>query len=164
MKRSVVKASIAIVIPDRHNRDQLPGTTTITTSNVIEVCRFESADRSSFKETLFWVGNKEFWARRMRRCYCRWWSSGIGVCKCSGCASLTSGNLSIFYSFSAANKVLRDSLKVTLVEGGDLGKVRAWEMPPNAYSNRVVSLTNASQDFLDGRSCSIPASTPGFSL
>jgi hypothetical protein len=46
-------------------------------------------------------------------------------------------------------------LKVTLVEGGDLGKVRAWEMPPNAYSNRVVSLTNASQDFLDGMQCSI---------
>ncbi|KAF8265087.1 hypothetical protein EI94DRAFT_1736773 [Lactarius quietus] len=41
------------------------------------------------------------------------------------------------------------SALVTLVEGGDLGKVRAWEMPPNAYSNRVVSLTNASQDFLN---------------
>ncbi|KAI9437841.1 ubiquinone biosynthesis hydrox [Lactarius psammicola] len=39
--------------------------------------------------------------------------------------------------------------KVTLVEGGDLGKVRDWEMPPDAFSNRVVSLTNASQDFLD---------------
>jgi len=65
------------------------------------------------------------------------------------------------YSSSAANKALQ---KVTLVEGGDLGKVRAWEMPPDAFSNRVVSLTNASQDFLDGMSGSILAPTLGYSL
>ena len=61
----------------------------------------------------------------------------------------------------AANKASHDSLKVTLVEGGDLSKVRAWDMPPNAYSNRVVSLTNASQDFLNGGSYSIIAHIPG---
>ena len=68
------------------------------------------------------------------------------------------------YSFLAANKTLHDSLKVTLVEGGDLGKVRAWEMPPDAFSNRVVSLTNTSQDFLDGMSRSILAPAFGYSL
>ncbi|KAH8986109.1 hypothetical protein EDB92DRAFT_1936262 [Lactarius akahatsu] len=54
-----------------------------------------------------------------------------------------------FASALAANKALDGSVKVTLVEGGDLDKVRDWEMPPDAFSNRVVSLTNASQDFLD---------------
>jgi ubiquinone biosynthesis monooxygenase Coq6 len=43
-------------------------------------------------------------------------------------------------------------MKVTLVEGGDLRKIRGWDMPPDAFSNRVVSLTNVSLDFLDGRS------------
>ncbi|TFY70136.1 hypothetical protein EVG20_g2879 [Dentipellis fragilis] len=39
-------------------------------------------------------------------------------------------------------------LGVTLVEAGDLAKVRDWNMSPGAYSNRVVSLTNASEGFL----------------
>jgi ubiquinone biosynthesis monooxygenase Coq6 len=67
-------------------------------------------------------------------------------------------------SFLAADKASHDSLKVTLVEGGDLGKVRDWDMAPNAYSNRVVSLTNSSQDFLNGGSCSIIAYKIGDSL
>jgi len=41
-------------------------------------------------------------------------------------------------------------VKVTLVEGGNLGKLHGWDMPPDAFSNRVVSLTNSSLDFLDG--------------
>ncbi|KAI0260110.1 hypothetical protein BC834DRAFT_902413 [Gloeopeniophorella convolvens] len=56
-------------------------------------------------------------------------------------------------------------VKVTLVEGGDLGKVRDWTMSPDAYSNRVVSLTNTSLNFLEeigawehvevGRTCAV---------
>jgi len=43
---------------------------------------------------------------------------------------------------------LRSSIDVTLVEGGDLNRIRNWHTPPDGFSNRVVSLTNASLDFL----------------
>ncbi|KAF5388673.1 hypothetical protein D9757_004742 [Collybiopsis confluens] len=43
---------------------------------------------------------------------------------------------------------LNKSLKIALVEAGDLSKVRDWSPSPAAFSNRVVSLTNASQTFL----------------
>jgi hypothetical protein len=52
--------------------------------------------------------------------------------------------------FSASSDILRSSLKITLVEGGNLGKLYGWDMLPDAFSNRVVSLTNSSLDFLDG--------------
>ncbi|KAH9849907.1 ubiquinone biosynthesis hydrox [Lenzites betulinus] len=42
----------------------------------------------------------------------------------------------------------RDALKVVLVEAGDLGKVSQWAPPADAFSNRVSSITNASQSFL----------------
>ena len=45
---------------------------------------------------------------------------------------------------------LRDTLKVSLVEAGDLSKVRDWTPPPGTFSNRVSSITNASQAFLGG--------------
>ncbi|KAH9059062.1 hypothetical protein EDB87DRAFT_1685008 [Lactarius vividus] len=95
------------------------------------------------------------WARsrarhtRAARLYSGWGAGNPGYEECDvvivggGPAGLA------FASALAANKSLHSSLKVTLVEGGDLGKVRDWEMPPDAFSNRVVSLTNASQDFLD---------------
>ncbi|KAI0731047.1 ubiquinone biosynthesis hydrox [Earliella scabrosa] len=60
---------------------------------------------------------------------------------------------------------LRDTLKVSLVEAGDLSKVRDWTPPPGTFSNRVSSITNASQAFLgeigawahveEGRTCPI---------
>jgi hypothetical protein len=53
------------------------------------------------------------------------------------------------YTSSASKNSLR-GIKVTLVEGGDLSKIYNWDLPPNAFSNRVVSLTNATLDFLDG--------------
>ncbi|KIK60472.1 hypothetical protein GYMLUDRAFT_43792 [Collybiopsis luxurians FD-317 M1] len=43
---------------------------------------------------------------------------------------------------------LQNSLKIALVEAGDLSKIRDWSPPPGTFSNRVVSLTNASQTFL----------------
>jgi ubiquinone biosynthesis monooxygenase Coq6 len=36
------------------------------------------------------------------------------------------------------------------VEGGDLSKIYDWNLASDAFSNRVVSLTNATLDFLDG--------------
>lgn len=48
----------------------------------------------------------------------------------------------------AASEAARSTLKVALVEASDLGKVRHWTMPMDAFSNRVSSLTNASQGFL----------------
>ncbi|THH28834.1 hypothetical protein EUX98_g5352 [Antrodiella citrinella] len=41
-------------------------------------------------------------------------------------------------------------MRVTLIEAGDLSKTKAWRLPPDAYSNRVSSITNASQEFLRG--------------
>ncbi|GAV99750.1 ubiquinone biosynthesis hydrox [Lentinula edodes] len=43
---------------------------------------------------------------------------------------------------------LQNNLKIALVEAGDLSKVRDWSPPSDTFSNRVVSLTNASQAFL----------------
>ena len=58
--------------------------------------------------------------------------------------------LTRLYTLSASKKTLRGSVKVTLVEGGDLSKIYNWDLPPDAFSNRVVSLTNSTLDFLDG--------------
>ena len=46
--------------------------------------------------------------------------------------------------------MLADSLRVVLVEAGDLSKIRDWAPAPNSFSNRVSSITNASQAFLKG--------------
>ncbi|KAI0060743.1 ubiquinone biosynthesis hydrox [Artomyces pyxidatus] len=48
-----------------------------------------------------------------------------------------------------ASNAIRETLTVTLVEAGDLAPVRDWNMPPDAFANRVSSLTNASQRFLE---------------
>ncbi|KAG5647914.1 hypothetical protein DXG03_007838 [Asterophora parasitica] len=47
-----------------------------------------------------------------------------------------------------SSRSARENLRITLVEGGDLSKVREWSPPLGTYSNRVVSLTNTSQSFL----------------
>ncbi|EMD38819.1 hypothetical protein CERSUDRAFT_104141 [Gelatoporia subvermispora B] len=47
-----------------------------------------------------------------------------------------------------SSHAVRDTLKVTLIEAGDLDKVRGWSMQPGKFSNRVSSITNASQAFL----------------
>ena len=46
---------------------------------------------------------------------------------------------------------VRQSLSITLVEGSDLNKIKTWTPSPGIYSNRVSSLTSASQSFLKGR-------------
>ncbi|KAI1793424.1 ubiquinone biosynthesis hydrox [Ganoderma leucocontextum] len=65
----------------------------------------------------------------------------------------------------SSEPVIRDMLRVVLVEAGDLNKVRNWSDGPSTFSNRVSSITNASQSFLgeigawahvdEGRTCSI---------
>ncbi|KAF8909362.1 hypothetical protein CPB84DRAFT_1765951 [Gymnopilus junonius] len=47
-----------------------------------------------------------------------------------------------------SSSVSKRRLDITLVEAGDLDKIRAWNPSPGIYSNRVSSLTNASQSFL----------------
>ncbi|ESK94906.1 ubiquinone biosynthesis monooxygenase coq6 [Moniliophthora roreri MCA 2997] len=47
-----------------------------------------------------------------------------------------------------SKQALRESLKVALVEAGDLSRIRHWTMPTDTFSNRVSSLTNVSQAFL----------------
>jgi ubiquinone biosynthesis monooxygenase Coq6 len=49
-----------------------------------------------------------------------------------------------------ASQIIRESLRVTLVEAGDLAKIRDWDPQPGIFSNRVSSLTNTSQSFLKG--------------
>ncbi|KAI0642354.1 ubiquinone biosynthesis hydrox [Trametes meyenii] len=43
---------------------------------------------------------------------------------------------------------IRNTLRVVLVEAGELDKVGNWEPPAGTFSNRVSSITNASQHFL----------------
>ncbi|KAL7280559.1 hypothetical protein ACG7TL_005492 [Trametes sanguinea] len=74
--------------------------------------------------------------------------------------------LALATAFSS-NALLRSTLKVVLVEAGDLSKVANWThwQPAGTYSNRVISITNASQSFLqeigawahveEGRTCPI---------
>jgi hypothetical protein len=50
--------------------------------------------------------------------------------------------------YEGASQIIRDSLRITLVEASDLSNVRAWDPQPGAFSNRVSSLTNASRHFL----------------
>jgi hypothetical protein len=49
-----------------------------------------------------------------------------------------------------ASTLVRQNIRVALVEAGDLTKVQDWSMPSDMFSNRVSSLTNASQSFLNG--------------
>ncbi|KDQ51050.1 hypothetical protein JAAARDRAFT_140997 [Jaapia argillacea MUCL 33604] len=48
----------------------------------------------------------------------------------------------------ASYKHVRDSLSITLVEAGDLSSVENWSLNSGSFSNRVSSITNASQAFL----------------
>ncbi len=57
-----------------------------------------------------------------------------------------------------SSQAVRDSLKISLIEAGDLSKVREWSPASGAFSNRVSSLTNASQAFLKGN---VPLYTTG---
>ncbi|KXN86617.1 putative ubiquinone biosynthesis monooxygenase coq6 [Leucoagaricus sp. SymC.cos] len=50
-----------------------------------------------------------------------------------------------------SSKVVRENLRIALVEAGDLDKIRNWQLPPEKYSNRVCSLTNATYTFLRGK-------------
>jgi len=62
-----------------------------------------------------------------------------------------------------SSKRIRESLRVTLVEAGDLSKVRQWRQPEGTYSNRVSSLTNSSRAFLHGehpQSMAVPVRHP----
>ncbi|KAF8631895.1 hypothetical protein AX15_002156 [Amanita polypyramis BW_CC] len=54
-----------------------------------------------------------------------------------------------FASALSASSHVRQNFRVALVEAGDLAKVHGWAMPSNMFSNRVSSLTNASQSFLN---------------
>ncbi|TFK51887.1 ubiquinone biosynthesis hydrox [Heliocybe sulcata] len=45
---------------------------------------------------------------------------------------------------------VRETTSVALVEAGDLAKIREWSPQEGTYSNRVSSITNASQRFLEG--------------
>ncbi|PIL25236.1 hypothetical protein GSI_13125 [Ganoderma sinense ZZ0214-1] len=47
--------------------------------------------------------------------------------------------------------VVRETLQVVLVEAGDLNKVRNWNEGPSTFSNRVSSITNASQPVVPRR-------------
>ncbi|KAJ3551493.1 hypothetical protein NM688_g4672 [Phlebia brevispora] len=49
----------------------------------------------------------------------------------------------------SSSKAVRDSLRVTLVEAGDLVKIKEWQMPADSFHNRVSSITNASRGFLE---------------
>ncbi|KAF8576470.1 ubiquinone biosynthesis hydrox [Ramaria rubella] len=50
--------------------------------------------------------------------------------------------------FAALSKPIRESLRIALIEAGDLSKIRSWSPEVGQFSNRVSSITNASQDFI----------------
>ncbi|KAG8956484.1 putative ubiquinone biosynthesis monooxygenase [Tulasnella sp. 408] len=50
----------------------------------------------------------------------------------------------------ASSKPILDTTSIALIEAGDLSRVRDWSQPGGTFSNRVSSITNVSQAFLDG--------------
>ncbi|KAF8636431.1 hypothetical protein AX17_003613 [Amanita inopinata Kibby_2008] len=54
-----------------------------------------------------------------------------------------------FASALSSSHLVRGNLRVALIEAGDLSTVQRWTMPSECFSNRVSSLTNASQAFLN---------------
>ncbi|KAJ2919548.1 hypothetical protein MD484_g874, partial [Candolleomyces efflorescens] len=64
-----------------------------------------------------------------------------------------------------SSSTIQNNLSIALVEAGELNKIKEWAPAAGAISNRVSSLTNASQDFLkrigawsaveQGRTCGI---------
>lgn len=54
------------------------------------------------------------------------------------------------YSPIASSDAVRGTTQIALIEGGDLSRVHNWSMEPGHFSNRVVSITNASRHFLEG--------------
>lgn len=54
------------------------------------------------------------------------------------------------FFFLASHRPIRESLRIALIEAGDLERVRQWSLPEDSFSNRVSSLTNASKKFISG--------------
>ncbi|KAF8547484.1 ubiquinone biosynthesis hydrox [Imleria badia] len=48
-----------------------------------------------------------------------------------------------------SNPLVRESIKVALIDAGDLSKIRDWSLPADTFSNRVSSITNTSRSFLE---------------
>ncbi|KAH8116514.1 ubiquinone biosynthesis hydrox [Phellopilus nigrolimitatus] len=67
-----------------------------------------------------------------------------------GPAGLALANAVRLMGLTASNQPVRESLRIALIEAGDLSRVRQWSSPENMFSNRVSSLTNASKQFLEG--------------
>ena len=77
--------------------------------------------------------------------------AGLALASALGANSLTMIIIEAAYWLNeGASQTIRESLQITLVEAGDLSKVRDWEPHPASFSNRVSSLTNASRHFLQG--------------
>ena len=51
---------------------------------------------------------------------------------------------------TGSNPLVRESVKVALIDAGDLSKIRDWSLPSDTFSNRVSSITNTSRTFLEG--------------
>ncbi|KAG8977754.1 putative ubiquinone biosynthesis monooxygenase, partial [Tulasnella sp. 427] len=49
----------------------------------------------------------------------------------------------------ASSSSIRETTSIALIEAGDLSRVRNWSQPENTFSNRVSSITNVSQGFLE---------------
>ncbi|ODQ66410.1 ubiquinone biosynthesis monooxygenase COQ6 [Nadsonia fulvescens var. elongata DSM 6958] len=58
------------------------------------------------------------------------------------------GPAGLTMALALKNSPLTQSMKISLIEGGDLDKIRSWSPPDNFYENRVVSLTPSSVKFL----------------
>ncbi|KAH0836354.1 hypothetical protein J3R83DRAFT_7907 [Lanmaoa asiatica] len=48
-----------------------------------------------------------------------------------------------------SNPLVRESIKVALIDAGDLSKIRDWSLPADTFSNRVSSITSTSRTFLE---------------
>jgi ubiquinone biosynthesis monooxygenase Coq6 len=61
-------------------------------------------------------------------------------------------DFSLIFIRIASSEAVKRTGKIALIEGGDLSRVRSWSAGHDQFSNRVVSITNASRHFLLGTS------------
>ena len=53
--------------------------------------------------------------------------------------------------FVDSSDILRENLRIALIEASDLDHIRNWEPVPNKYSTRVIMITSVSDGFLRGK-------------
>jgi hypothetical protein len=76
--------------------------------------------------------------------------AGLALASALGIHVRSSKEAKVLKNISGSSQLVRESLRVALVEASDLSKVHGWIPAAGTFSNRASSLTHKSQTFLKG--------------